>query len=132
MKYNAEALAAAHVKIRTAREVLKNEFDARDRILKDQLDVVNAAILDMCAELGQNGAPTNAGTIIRSVQTRYWTEDWEAMKQFIKEHDALDLFEKRLHQGNTAQFLEDHPGVVPIGLNTQSKYTISVRKPTNK
>jgi len=132
MKYNAEALAAAHVKIRTAREVLKNEFDARDRILKDQLDVVNAAILDMCAELGQNGAPTNAGTIIRSVQTRYWTEDWEAMKQFIKEYDALDLFEKRLHQGNTAQFLEDHPGVVPIGLNTQSKYTVSVRKPTNK
>ena len=132
MKYNAETLAAAHIKIRTARAELKQGFEEQDRVLEDQLMVINEALLSMCNDSHMESMKTKAGTVIRSVQTRYMASDWEAMKQFIKEHDALDLVEKRLNQGNMAKFLEDHPGIVPIGLNTQSKYTISVRKPTNK
>jgi hypothetical protein len=132
MKYNAETLAAAHIKIRTARAELKQGFEEQDRVLEDQLMVINEALLAMCNDSHMESMKTKAGTVIRSVQTRYMPSDWEAMKQFIKDHDALDLVEKRLNQGNMAKFLEDHPGIVPIGLNTQSKYTISVRKPTNK
>lgn len=132
MKYNAETLAAAHIKIRTARAELKQGFEEQDRVLEDQLMVINEALLAMCNDSHMESMKTKAGTVIRSVQTRYMPSDWEAMKQFIKDHDALDLVEKRLNQGNMAKFLEDHPGLVPIGLNTQSKYTISVRKPTNK
>ncbi|MBK7490928.1 MAG: hypothetical protein IPI17_02180 [Nitrosomonas sp.] len=132
MKYNAETLAAAHIKIRTARAELKQGFEEQDRVLEDQLMVINEALLAMCNDSHMDSMKTKAGTVIRSVQTRYMPSDWEAMKQFIKDHDALDLVEKRLNQGNMAKFLEDHPGIVPIGLNTQSKYTISVRKPTNK
>lgn len=132
MKYNVEALAAAHVKIRTARADLAQKFKEQDRVLEDQLMVVNEVLLSLCNDSHMEGVKTKAGTVIRSVQTRYMPSDWEAMKQFIKEHDALDLVEKRLNQGNMAQFLADHPGIVPIGLNTQSKYVISVRKPANK
>jgi hypothetical protein len=48
------------------------------------------------------------------------------------EHDALDLFEKRIAQLNMKQFLEENPGVVPPGLNSNSEYDISVRKPSAK
>jgi hypothetical protein len=30
------------------------------------------------------------------------------------------------------QFLEENPGVVPPGLNSDSEYAITVRKPTSK
>lgn len=132
MQYDVEKLAAAHIRIRTARAELKQQFDAQDKVLEDQLNVVNEALLATCNGTNADSMRTKAGTVIRSVQTRYWTEDWESMKKFIIKHNALDLFEKRLHQGNTAQFLEEHPGVVPIGLNTQSKYSVIVCKPTNK
>lgn len=132
MEHDVERLAAIHIKIRTARAELKAAFEEKDKALEDQINVVNEALLAICNEANAESVKTKAGTVIKSVQTRFWTEDWEAMKAFIKAHDALDLFEKRLHQGNTAQFLAEHPGVVPIGLNSQSKYSITVRKPSIK
>ena len=56
--------------------------------------------------------------------------NWDSFKQFVLEHEVLDLFEKRIAQGNMKQFLEENPGVVPPGLNSDSEVTITVRKPT--
>jgi hypothetical protein len=46
------------------------------------------------------------------------------------EHDAIDLLEKRIAQGNMSKFLEENPGLLPPGLNSNTEYAISVRKPT--
>jgi hypothetical protein len=54
------------------------------------------------------------------------------MYQFIKEQDAPFLLEQRIHNGNMRQFLEDNPDTLPMGLNADTKYAITVRKPTNK
>jgi hypothetical protein len=75
---------------------------------------------------------TPSGTISRRVQTRYWTTDWEQMNNFIVEHQAVHLLEKRIHNGNMKQFLEDNPDVLPIGLQIDNKYIIQVRKPNDK
>ena len=48
----------------------------------------------------------------------------------MKENDALDLLEKRIAQTNMANFLQENPTLVPPGLNSNSEYAISVRKPT--
>jgi hypothetical protein len=44
------------------------------------------------------------------------------------EWEAPDLLEKRIHQSNMKQFLEDNPGTLPAGLNMDSQYTITVRR----
>ena len=67
-----------------------------------------------------------------SVKTRYSTSDWDSFKKFVVEHDALDLYEKRIAQTNMKQFLEENPGAVPPGLNSSAEYDISVRKPSAK
>ena len=64
----------------------------------------------------------------RTVKTRYWTSDWSSMYEFIKEHNVLEFFDKRLNQGNVRQFLEENPDLVPKGLNVDSEYVITVRK----
>ena len=81
-------------------------------------------------ELGVESMRTSAGTVSRSVKTRFNTQDWDSFKAFLVEHDVLDLLEKRIAQGNMAKFLEDNPGLVPPGLNSTTEYDISVRKPT--
>ena len=68
--------------------------------------------------------------MVLSTKTRYNTTDWDSFKSFVMENDALDLFEKRIAQTNMKQFLDEHPGVVPPGLNSMTEYAISVRKPT--
>jgi hypothetical protein len=82
--------------------------------------------------LGVTSVRTDQGTVVLSVKTRYSTSDWDSFKSFVMEHDALDLFEKRIAQTNMKQFLEENPGVVPPGLNSNAEYDISVRKPSAK
>ena len=124
----AEKLAATYLKIRTKRQQLLTAFEAEDNDLKIQQDLLSDRMLEICKETGADSIKTPSGTIIKSVKTRYWTSDWGSMHAFIKEHDALDLLEQRLHQTNMKQFLEEHPDVLPMGLNSDSKYSISVRK----
>jgi hypothetical protein len=50
------------------------------------------------------------------------------MYKFMLEHEAPELLEKRLHQSNMKQFLEENPEVLPSGLNVDSEYTITVRR----
>jgi hypothetical protein len=54
------------------------------------------------------------------------------MYKFIEEHNVPFLLEKRLHNGNIKQFMEDNPGVLPVGLQVDNKYVVHVRKPTEK
>jgi len=124
----ADRLVATYVKIRDKRSLLQQEYEKEDNRLKEQLDLVTNKLLDICRETGADGMKTSAGTVSRSVSTRYWTSDWSAMYDFIREHDAVHLLEQRIHQGNLKSFLAENEGVVPKGLNSDSKYTIRVTR----
>ncbi len=124
----ADRLVATYVKIRDKRSLLQQEYEKEDNRLKEQLDLVTNKLLDICRETGADGMKTSAGTVSRSVSTRYWTSDWSAMYDFIREHDAVHLLEQRIHQGNLKAFLTENEGVVPKGLNSDSKYTIRVTR----
>jgi len=100
--------------------------------LRAQQELLSAALLDLCNEQNLDSIRTPAGTVTRTVSTRYWTNDWESTYQFIKEHDAMYLVEQRIHNGNMRQFLDDNPDELPVGLQADTKYVVRVRKPTAK
>ena len=125
---SADKLVATYVKIRDKRAEIQREYEKEDSRLKDQLELITSKLLDICRETGVESMRTNAGTVSRSVSTRYWTSDWASMYDFIKEHDAMGLLEQRIHQGNLKAFLTDNPEEVPKGLNSDSKYTIRVTR----
>ena len=127
-----DKLAKVYIRIREVIQDKTRDFEAEIEALKEQQDAIKTEMKDRLLSLGMTSSKTAAGTIILSQKTRYYAQDWDAMKQFIREHDALDLFEKRLAQKNMEQFLTDNPGVVPPGLQTQTEYDIGVRKPTAK
>jgi hypothetical protein len=124
----ADVLAETYIKIRDKRAELKEQFESQDNALKEQQDLLAAEMLEVCYETGADSIKTPAGTIIRKVDTRYWTTDWDSMYRFIEEHDAFPLLEKRLHQTNLKQFLEENPELLPAGLQADSKYTVVVRR----
>ena len=123
-----DKLAEIYIKIRDKRAELKEQYEAQDVELKTQQDMLAEKMLDVCRENNADSIKTPAGTIIRKVDTRYWTTDWDSMYQFIVEHDAYPLLEKRLHQTNLKQFLEENPNLLPAGLQADSKYTVVVRR----
>lgn len=125
-----DKLAKIRRKIRAEMERRTKEFDDAQAQLQKQLDMVDAELRDRLKELGSTSVKTEYGTVIMSVKTRYTTQDWDSFKQFVMQNDALDLMEKRIAQLNMKRFLEENPGLVPPGLNSDSEYVISVRKPT--
>jgi hypothetical protein len=96
--------------------------------LKAQQDVLVEQMLALCQEQNADSIKTPAGTIIRKVDTRYWTTDWDSMYKFVEEHDAFPLLEKRLHQTNLKQFLDENPKLLPAGLQADRRYTVVVRR----
>ncbi len=125
---SSDKLAEIYIKIRDKRAELKEKFEEQDTELKAQQDLLAEQMLALCHEQGADSIKTPAGTIIRKVDTRYWTTDWDSMYRFIEEHDAFPLLEKRLHQTNLKQFLEENPELLPAGLQADSKYTVVVRR----
>ena len=125
-----DRLAKVYRKIREQISTLTKEYDTQVEVLKAQQEEIKAAMKDQMQALGVTSVRTPQGTVVLSVKTRYSTADWDSFKKFVVEHDALDLYEKRIAQGKMKQFLEENPGVVPPGLNSNAEYDISVRKPT--
>ena len=125
-----DRLAKVYRKIRDQISTLTKEYDTQVEVLKAQQEEIKNAMKDQMQALGVTSVRTPQGTVVMSVKTRYSTADWDSFKKFVVEQDALDLFEKRIAQSNMKQFLEENPGVVPPGLNSNAEYDISVRKPT--
>ena len=128
MDITADKLVKAYIRIREERNKLSQKYDEDDAKLKEQLDVIETELLEMCKTVGADSLKTQHGTVSRRVLKRFWTSDWHSFHKFAKEHDALDLFERRISQSNMKQFLEENPDVLPQGLNVDSKYTVSVRR----
>lgn len=131
-KLPADKLVAVYRKIRAALDAKEAEYKEVIDDLKAQLDTISAQLLDICNTQNLDSLRTPAGTVTRRTVTRYWTSDWDQMYQFIRDHDALQLLEQRIHNGNMKQFIEENPDALPVGLNADTKYAITVRKPTNK
>lgn len=123
-----EKLTKVFLKIKTRRNELSVQFKEQDDNLKIQQDTIKKALLDHCKEHNVESVRTSEGLFYRTVRTRFWTSDWQSMYKFIAEHDVPELLEKRLNQSNVKQFLEENPEVLPMGLNVDSEYLISVRK----
>ena len=123
-----DRLVSVYIKIRDKKNELAAAFAEQEKELEGKLDTVKQALLEHCKATGTESVKTASGTFWRTQKKRFWTSDWDAMNRFIVENEAVDLLEKRIHQGNMKQFLEENPEVLPPGLNADSEYSITVRR----
>lgn len=126
-----DRLVAAYIKMRDKRAELLREYEEADNEVKAQMDAVESKLLDLCKEIGADTLGSKHGKVMRTVKTRYWTTDWESMHRFILEHKMPELLERRISQATIKQLLEENPDLMPPGLNTDSRYTVTIRRATN-
>jgi hypothetical protein len=122
--------AARVLHLRARREALKREYEAADKVLTDEMASIELVLRQALQAAGATSIRTPAGTVLLQETIRYWPSDWQSMYDFISEHAAFHLLERRIHNTNMTQFLRDHPGDVPVGLNIEVERKAVVRKPT--
>ena len=123
-----DRIVSVYIKVRDKKAELMNEAKAKEEEIDKKLRTLEVILLEHCKKTGATSVSTKDGTFFRSIKKKFWTGDWEAMNRFIIQHEALGLLEKRIHQTNMKQFLEENPDLLPPGLNVDSEYTITVRR----
>ena len=127
-EYGVDTLVEAYVALRDEKRELERNVALKIEELDKEMQVLTTAMNDLCKELGADSIRTNHGTVIRTIKTKYWTNDWAAFHRFMKDNDAFELLEKRIHQTNMKTFMEENPDLHPEGLNMDKEYAITIRK----
>lgn len=131
MSYDTEELVSVYIAIRSEREKILREYEKKDEELVKDLEEVKKALLSVCNSVNAETIRTPAGTIMRKLNERFYCSDWDVFRKFVVENSAVELLERRIHQGNFKQFLSDHEGDgLPPGVNVMREFDVSVRKPS--
>jgi hypothetical protein len=117
-----------YIRIRDTKDVLTNKYKAEVAELDAQMAVLKHKLLDVSKETGVTSFSTSNATAYRTLKSRYWTNDWESFYGFMREHGTMELLEKRIHQMNMKEFMEQNPDAHPPGLNIDSEYEITIRR----
>jgi hypothetical protein len=124
-----DRLAKIYLKIRTKVHLLTQDYEKQKAGLEAQKSEIANAMRDQMKALGSKSVKTEYGTVMLGVKTRYTTQDWDSFKDFCIKNNTIDLLERRIAQRNMAKWLEENPEDVPPGLNSDSEYEVTVRKP---
>lgn len=125
-----DRLAKIYLKIRTSVQLLTQDYEKQKAGLEAQKSEIANAMRDQMKALGSKSVKTEYGTVMLGVKTRYTTQDWDSFKDFCIKNNTIDLLERRIAQRNMAKWLEENPEDVPPGLNSDSEYEVTVRKPS--
>jgi len=121
-----EQLVNDFMAIREKRESLERD----DTELKSIQERLKEKILGVCNDLGADSIKTKSGTVIKSLEEKYYTQDWANFHEWILEHKVPQFLEKRISQGNIREYLESNPEEgLPPGVNVFREYKVVIRKP---
>lgn len=123
-----DEMVKIYVKIRDHLRAEQQAFSEKEDQIKEQMSVIENHFLEKCKAIGAKNIKTKYGTIIRSVKTEYSTNDWESFYEYIDEHKLYDVLHRRINQTNLKTWLEEHPTLVPKGLNVVNSFSITVRR----
>jgi len=101
--------------------------------LSNDLAQIEQVLLNSCNEVGADSIRTGAGTVIKSTKENFVCGDWDNFKQYVMQHDAIELLQQRIHQTNFKEFLSGREDEgLPPGISSMREFKVTVRKPSNK
>jgi len=128
-KFNTEELVSAYLALRNSRAELKDNYEEADGKLKSEMEQIEQAMLEICNDVGADSIKTTLGTVIRKVNERFYCTDWDNFKNYVLENEAVELLERRIHQGNFKEHMTQIEGQgLPPGVNVMREYGVTVRK----
>ena len=126
---NTEEIVEAYLAIRNQRDKILRVYEAQDALLKEDIKQLEVTLLSVCNSINVDSIRTKHGTVMRKLNERFFCEDWDNFRKFVLDNEALELFEKRIHQNNFKQFMAENEGDgLPPGVSVMREFGITVRK----
>ena len=126
-----DQLVQTYLTIRSERENIARQYEARDAELQNELNAIEQVMLSACNDIQAESIKTESGTIIKSTKETYTCGDWGNFKEFVMENQAIELLQQRIHQANFKEFVNNRKEEgLPPGISTLREVTITVKRPT--
>ncbi len=126
---NTESLVETYIAVRGQRDKLLREYEAADGALKADLNKLEMALLDICNAVNADSIKTAHGTVMRKVNERFFCQDWDNFYKYVLDNEAVQLLERRIHQGNFKEHMKAIEGDgLPPGVSVMREFGVSVRK----
>jgi hypothetical protein len=131
MAINLARVVQAYTAIRDARAVKRRAWEAEDVALEQDQQVLKVLMLDLLNQNGAKSITTAHGTVYRSERIKPSAADWGAIWRWAQDNDGFEIVEKRLKATFIKQYMDEHDGALPPGVNVHREFEVSVRRPSN-
>lgn len=127
-KVNIDKLVEAYRKLRDKKAEIDQEYKERIAKVREKQELIENKILEFFNETGMESAKTPHGTAYVSEVMNARVADRDAFFRFVREHDAWEMLESRANKTAVRQFVEEHDGELPPGVDITTVRKINVRK----
>jgi len=131
MSLTVDQVIETYMKLRKKKEAIEGEAKSQVKGIKENMIKLESWLKEKADVDGVTSFKTNHGTAFLTTNDYARVADWDAMLGFIQEHEAYDLFEKRVSKTAVRGYI-DMNNAVPAGVTYGTKIDINVRKPALK
>lgn len=126
---NKDALTAKYVELRDQVAEIEARAKAEMAPLKETMGKIELYFKGLAAEEGVDSWKTKHGTVYLSRTDSVKLADPSMFFDYVVEHEAWDLIEKRASKTGVRTFL-DHHNALPPGAEISTRVEVNIRRPS--
>lgn len=128
MTITVDSVIATYMKLRSQKESIEAETKDRVSGIKAKMEKLEAWIKEQADAQGVTSFKTRHGTAFLTTSDYANVADWDSVLDFIREHEAYDMLEKRISKVAVRGYIEQNK-TVPPGVNYGTRLDVNIRKP---
>src|SRR4051812_29946926 len=121
---NINDVVSMYISLRDQKSQLKAEYEAQVAPVQQQMDKIEAILLAKLDEAGVDSMKCPDGTCYVSVRNTASVADREIFMGHVVENQEYELLEVRASKAAVEQYVEQHQGELPPGINWSSERVV--------
>jgi hypothetical protein len=120
---------AQYIALRDKINAIKEEHKKILEPYNDALDKLNEVLLNHLNEIKSDSASVNGiGTVYRTAKASASLADAQAFMDFVIENQTWDLLDRRANVTAVQDYMHEHAGELPPGVNFNRRFVAGVRR----
>lgn len=125
---DAEEMISSYIMIRDYVRDERAKFEERMKGCEDKMEALEKGIALFASQNNLASVKTNAGTAFPVQKTRVSCEDRDAFLDFVLANDARQFLTTHVNKDAVKEYMEQHEGQLPPGVNVERFQEWQVRK----
>lgn len=121
-------IVATYVKMRDALAEKRKAFEKEEAAIKDQMKVLENALLGHLLDVKSNSVATDAGTFYKTEEIKPSCNDWDGLYRWIAENNEFEALERRIKKTFVADYMAANEGRTPPGVTVVRENVVRIRR----